>query len=894
MIKHRALCFSVLSLAMCGFTYAQSTPQYLPANGATSTGTGTSNVTTFPGSLAAGTSVAAPLLRLSGSGCGTGSYAKADGTGCGAPPTLIPAGAYNAGTTYTVGQMVSYSGANWACNSTCLAVTPATGAYWTSLGTNPAVTTNTPSTTVGRDGSGDFSTQQITLGADPTSALQTVTKEYSDSSVASAGASTVYGITTPVSASTFSTGYSYTTSPAVPSTGTITAVQVYARSTGTIIVYTAQLNSTNNLTLLTQLAPLTVSSTGLVTFTGLNLPISSGQYVGFYSSSAMFDTASGSSIQGWYVSGLLGTAQAVTQDNNQLEANYTLSIPLAPTVAGHTTTLSTHAAAISTLQGFVGMNSTYGVATPATGSTFSGGYSFVSNIPVATSGTIISAQIYAGAANSVTVFTATLNSTNNMTLVNSQATATLAVGLNTVTLSIPVTAGQYVGVYAASSTLKYISGSSPVGWYVNSLVGTGTAMTGTYNNQVQYNWTVQVSTSNFAALNTVVAPSSQLIAIGNSLTAGTGSTGGNTYPAQLSTLLSGRSVTNTGIGGQTQPGILMQFGSYPILLTLPSNQVQASGSVSITMNGGVSPIIWDGNSTLTGTVAGVPVTLAYSYYTAPLSGGTITNGGTSCTSGSVTFSSGAAAATTVVSSGIVTGFSFSNFGSYASNALPTMTLPTCSGTQATATAAQNPGELTPVTMTLARTTAGSAVPVYGTSEYGPTASAAVPFIVTSPNYTGDTVIFWTGRNSLGLQEVTGMSSAQQLAAYQANMTAAVAWITAHGKFKHFLILSETNRSDEYNGSTTTASGAALNGSQSYALIVSINAWLQATWPANYVEVREAVVAGYNSGSPSDVTAFGLDTMPPSLMETGSVLHLNNSGYAIVAAQVAAAITSLNY
>jgi len=45
---------------------------------------------------------------------------------------------------------------------------------------NAATSSNTPNTIVKRDGSGDFSTQQITLGANPTINLQTATKQYVD------------------------------------------------------------------------------------------------------------------------------------------------------------------------------------------------------------------------------------------------------------------------------------------------------------------------------------------------------------------------------------------------------------------------------------------------------------------------------------------------------------------------------------------------------------------------------------------------------------------------------------------------------------------------------------------------------------------------------------------
>jgi lysophospholipase L1-like esterase len=184
-------------------------------------------------------------------------------------------------------------------------------------------------------------------------------------------------------------------------------------------------------------------------------------------------------------------------------------------------------------------------------------------------------------------------------------------------------------------------------------------------------------------------------------------------------------------------------------------------------------------------------------------------------------------------------------------------------------------------LTFTRDSGGSAVTIY-------TPQAA--FIPDDLGYENDTVIFWAGRNSLGLQESSGLTSAQQLAAFQANMLQAVAYLKSANR--HFLVISESNRNDEYAGSTATVTGAVLNGDASYTLVKQINAWLQQTWPAQYVPVRDVIVASYNTGIPADVTAHGLDTPPPSLL--CDYIHYNGAGYAIVAAQVQAALARLGY
>lgn len=101
---------------------------------------------------------------------------------------------------------------------------------------------------------------------------------------------------------------------------------------------------------------------------------------------------------------------------------------------------------------------------------------------------------------------------------------------------------------------------------------------------------------------------------GDSLTAGAGSTGGQSYPAQLAAQLGGvvSAVNNNGIGGQISADIAARQGGSPALITVTGNQIPASGPVTVTAysqdllyNSGTS-----GSATLAGTLAGVPGTLS--------------------------------------------------------------------------------------------------------------------------------------------------------------------------------------------------------------------------------------------------------------------------------------------
>lgn len=104
-------------------------------------------------------------------------------------------------------------------------------------------------------------------------------------------------------------------------------------------------------------------------------------------------------------------------------------------------------------------------------------------------------------------------------------------------------------------------------------------------------------------------PTSDIVAWGDSLTAGAGGSG-TIYTAVLATAL-GRSVNNQGIGGQNSQAIATRQGGLKMLVSVTSNQIPASGAVTLTARS-QTPITNQGPSSFTGTLAGVPGTLAAS------------------------------------------------------------------------------------------------------------------------------------------------------------------------------------------------------------------------------------------------------------------------------------------
>ncbi|GGS26057.1 hypothetical protein [Deinococcus knuensis] len=111
---------------------------------------------------------------------------------------------------------------------------------------------------------------------------------------------------------------------------------------------------------------------------------------------------------------------------------------------------------------------------------------------------------------------------------------------------------------------------------------------------------------------------------GDSLTGGTGSSGGQTYPVQLSALLGGRTVNNRGQGGTTSTAIAARQDALRTWVTVEGNTIPASGSVNIT-SVSTELLTGSGDFTSVGWLAGVYGTLRkINFAAAPGNGYTFT------------------------------------------------------------------------------------------------------------------------------------------------------------------------------------------------------------------------------------------------------------------------------
>jgi hypothetical protein len=118
-----------------------------------------------------------------------------------------------------------------------------------------------------------------------------------------------------------------------------------------------------------------------------------------------------------------------------------------------------------------------------------------------------------------------------------------------------------------------------------------------------------------ADLEGALDPTAIIDCLGDSLTHGT--TAGVTvpFPTALATALPGRTINNRGITGRTSLQIATAFGAVPSILTITSNTMPASGSVSVTAteNGNFGSKANLGGFNILGSLDGTAGTLAVAY-----------------------------------------------------------------------------------------------------------------------------------------------------------------------------------------------------------------------------------------------------------------------------------------
>ena len=82
------------------------------------------------------------------------------------------------------------------------------------------------------------------------------------------------------------------------------------------------------------------------------------------------------------------------------------------------------------------------------------------------------------------------------------------------------------------------------------------------------------------------------------------------------------------------------------------------------------------------------------------------------------------------------------------------------------------------------------------------------------------------------------------------------------------------------------------GTSSYDQLAQINAYLAATYPEHFLDIRKILVTHYDPANPQDVRDYNSDVPPSSLRNDNE--HLNDKGYGLVAQQIAAFAAARNW
>lgn len=283
------------------------------------------------------------------------------------------------------------------------------------------------------------------------------------------------GTASPVATGTSASGTRYGWVTAATIAGVLEQVRFGSATAQTGAIEVCSVNGDGTLNL--------VSSTSITVVAGVNtietdIAIAVGHVVVLHLPSGGLKFTSQSGLPNYFdVAGAITTNTAKTVASNiRLEFGMTVS----GEVLGGVHALRDRMDAAETSLGAVGKAIPTGPSNVvATGTPARSGYTQVRTYPAPAAGYI--SRLYIGVQSAATIVVAayTLNGDGTLTI-GANRTVTLAAGLNSVPLDIPIAAGQYPGVQLVGTNAYFQLNSNPDGlveWYVNGAVTTSTAKT---------------------------------------------------------------------------------------------------------------------------------------------------------------------------------------------------------------------------------------------------------------------------------------------------------------------------------------------------------------------------------------------------------------------------------
>jgi hypothetical protein len=327
----------------------------------------------------------------------------------------------------------------------------------------------------------------------------------------------VYGLPTVIDTALTASTRTYMTYTPLTYDGYLTQFEVACSGNGSITVYELTLDGSGNITAISTLGAASVVA-GVNTITSVIAPVTAGNYLGIRSTTSIIRYNTVAPIVGYRYTNASTSAPIVGDTTvgtvgNQIEFNFTVE----GAIIGQ---LDANTADITTLQSSVGASTSFIHAPAAGNATANGGYTWVMPNPVADAGYLTLSVNMAAA---VTGQVVRLQSAGggNYTAVEI-VTVNFPGGISSTTAGgMYVNAGEYIGIYTATSAIRYSNVAPAYGIiYYNGLATLGVPTA--YTTTGAFDFEIQVTTNSglfydVAQLNLSVAnsPSGPLSTIDN-------------------------------------------------------------------------------------------------------------------------------------------------------------------------------------------------------------------------------------------------------------------------------------------------------------------------------------------------------------------------------------------
>ncbi|MDR6708179.1 hypothetical protein J2X73_002550 [Novosphingobium sp. 1748] len=274
----------------------------------------------------------------------------------------------------------------------------------------------------------------------------------------------------------------------VSAEGQLTGISVYNPGSSVAATLVVCSDNGDGTVTLQQSKDVTLAANAASSFPDWTPYVGVGYWVGCYCASSFSITTGSTGNTLTYTTGLPGTNTAKATSANILPAiSYRVQ-------SGE---IARAKAAENKIQDQITGATISGGLYPATALSYNivGGYTTFSEQAVTKSGRLVSVSCHVNATGPGKIVVATKNGSNQFTLVRATPVTFTNNGVNTFSCFIPVTAGQYVGIYGANAgtSIGALTGSAPR--YVAGLPGTNTASTAVANSRTGIGWQIATGIS---------------------------------------------------------------------------------------------------------------------------------------------------------------------------------------------------------------------------------------------------------------------------------------------------------------------------------------------------------------------------------------------------------------